>query len=248
MITEAQEDETLKGIWNGSITTAALPVIVYNENKDKLIEGVEKGFGSKLKDLSEESQKFKTLDSLVNNVDSFSAAKTFHQVKDMEFLKFDSNGNIVPFSEFKKEAGEVFKVYNKTWLETEFNTSISQSQAASQWSDIQANKQDLPLLQYQTADDERVRDEHTSWDNIIRPVGDPFWDTHFAPNGYNCRCQIIQLSSGKISSLSGVPENSAPLFADNAGKTEKVFNDTGKDKHPYYDDLPKNFSKNTGGL
>lgn len=245
MITQTQEDAILKEIWKGIYTVDNLPVPVYEENLKELTKGVAEGWGVALKDIPKERLKFKTLDSLVNNVDSFSAAKTFHQVADMEFLKVDKAGNIIPFSKFKKEAGTVFNTYNRNWLKTEFNTSKSQSQSAAQWSRIQAQKTDLPLLQYQTSGDERVRDEHVLWDNIIRPVGDPFWDSHMPPNGYRCRCEIIQLSSGKVSSIKSIPKNSAPLFSDNVGKTGQVFNE---DEHPFFDGLSKNFDKNRGGL
>lgn len=245
-MSEKEIDAVLKGIHNGTINTANLPQNVYDEIRKKLAAGTEQGFGSTLGSLGEETSEFQTLASLQDNTTFFSAAKTFQQVNDMQFLRLDEDGNLRSFNEFKKDSRGVFDTYNQDWLETEFNTSISQSQSAAQWQEIQSQKETLPLLQYQTADDERVRDEHTAWDNITRPVGDPFWDTHMPPNGYNCRCQIIQLSSGSSSSLAGVPKNSATLFADNVGKTEQVFKEEGKDKHPYFEAPKKLKDKNFG--
>jgi len=246
MISVQDIQAILRGIWRGNINVNTLPKKVYDENRNKLNKGVEKGFGSKLSDLGSDTQRFRTMQSLQENVTFFSAAKTFQQVNDMQFLRFDEQGFIRSFNDFKKDAGQVFETYNVDWLETEFNTSISQSQSAEQWLTIQANKKDLPLLKYQTANDERVRDEHTAWDNIIRPVDDPFWNSHYAPNGYNCRCTIIQLASGTISSLSGIPKNSVPLFADNVGKSQLVFTETGDAKHPYFDAPTKRKAKNFG--
>jgi len=246
MISLDDVNTILRGIWRGNINVNTLPKKVFNENNNKLTEGVEKGFGSKLSDLNEGTPRFKTMQSLQNNVTFFSAAKTFQQVNAMQFSRFDEKGFILSFNDFKKEAAPVMELYNVTWLETEFNTSISQSQSAELWATIQEDKKELPLLQYQTADDERVRDEHTAWDNIIRPVDDPFWNTHYAPNGYNCRCQIIQLSKGTVSSLSGVPKNKDLLFADNSGKSEEVFKETGDAKHPYFDAPQKKKDNNFG--
>lgn len=246
MISEKDIESILRGIWRGNVNVNTLPRQVYDENREKLNEGVEQGFGSTLSELNKGANRFQSLASLKDNVTFFSAAKTFQQVNDMQFLRFDDEGFIRSFSDFKKDAGAVFCMYNVEWLETEFNTSISQSQSAEQWVTIQESKKDLPLLQYQTADDERVRDEHVAWDNIIRPVDDPFWNTHYAPNGYNCRCTIIQLASGSVSSLKGVPKNSVPLFADNVGKSEQVFKETGDAKHPYFDAPKKRKDKNFG--
>jgi len=246
MITKAQEEEILKKIWNGIYTTTNLPSEVYFENRDKLHEGVEQGFGAVFKKLKESSSEFLTMQSLKENTTFFSAAKTFQQVNDMQFLRVDENGFIRSFKDFEKDAAGVFNRYNRDWLETEFNTSISQSESAARWSEIQASKKDLPLLQYQTAADERVRDDHKVWDNIIRPADDPFWDTRMPPNGYNCRCTVIQLASGKVSSLKGVPQNSAKMFADNVGKTDEVFKEKGKDRHPYFDAPAKLKRKNFG--
>ena len=50
----------------------------------------------------------------------------------------------------------------------------------------------LPMLTYQTVGDGRVRPEHAMLDEISRPVGDKFWNTYFPPNGWNCRCTVLQ--------------------------------------------------------
>ncbi|MDO4769949.1 MAG: PBECR2 nuclease fold domain-containing protein [Brachymonas sp.] len=49
-------------------------------------------------------------------------------------------------------------------------------------------------LRYVTRDDDRVRPQHAAWHNVVLPVDDPFWQSHFPPNGYRCRCRVIPLS------------------------------------------------------
>jgi len=47
-----------------------------------------------------------------------------------------------------------------------------------------------------TVGDKRVRHTHAEMHGIIRPIGDPYWRTHWTPNGFNCRCtvQIVTLA------------------------------------------------------
>jgi adenine/guanine phosphoribosyltransferase-like PRPP-binding protein len=51
-------------------------------------------------------------------------------------------------------------------------------------------------------------------DNIIKPIDDPFWDTHYAPNGFRCRCHIRSLSTAQAEAKGGttlnVPANAKP--------------------------------------
>jgi len=38
--------------------------------------------------------------------------------------------------------------------------------------------------------DHRVRHTHALMHGIIRPISDPYWLTHWPPNGFNCRCYV----------------------------------------------------------
>jgi len=51
-----------------------------------------------------------------------------------------------------------------------------------------------PFWQYLTMEDERVRPEHAALDKLILPANDPFWQTHFPPWDYGCRCQAVPIS------------------------------------------------------
>jgi hypothetical protein len=107
-------------------------------------------------------------------------------------------------------------------------------------------------LQYQTIGDGRVRPTHAALDNIIRPISDPFWKQYYPPNGWRCRCTVIQLSEGQETDLSGFnpPDDVPPLFRMNAGVDGYVFKSKGKDKHPYFDIAKedKAAAKNNWGL
>ena len=66
--------------------------------------------------------------------------------------------------------------------------------AAGRWERIQRTKELRPYLAYWPVRDARTRPEHLAWRGVVLPVDDPWWQTHYPPNGWRCRCQAIQLS------------------------------------------------------
>jgi hypothetical protein len=45
-----------------------------------------------------------------------------------------------------------------------------------------------PYLMYRIGPSVNHREDHQSWDGLILPKDDPFWDSHFPPNGWGCKC------------------------------------------------------------
>ena len=104
-------------------------------------------------------------------------------------------------------------------------------------------------MRYQTVKDARVRPEHITLDNIVKPVNDPFWNTHYPPNGWQCRCIVTQHERGELkeTSLKGKKiEEIAPIFKMNSGKDRIIFDP----KHPYFqvDKRYRRLKKNNFGL
>jgi SPP1 gp7 family putative phage head morphogenesis protein len=165
--------------------------------------------------------------TVTENLWYFSEAKTEDQLMALRGVLL-KDGVPVPFREFLASAQSIFTVYNKQYLAAEFNHVVASSQMASKWKDQVANAKLLPNLRYSTVNDGRVRPAHQVLEGVIRPLQDPFWDSHYPPNGWNCRCSVTQIFAGVISSplpAADVP----PAFQNNIGKTGKVFGD----KHPY---------------
>lgn len=97
------------------------------------------------------------------------------------------DGGIKPFEKFHEDVAKIDAKYNRNYLYAEYNHAVTSSQMAAKWHDFQQDG-DRYNLQYRTANDERVREEHQRLHNITLPVSDPFWEQFMPPNGWNCRC------------------------------------------------------------
>ncbi|BDF94276.1 phage minor head protein [Pseudoalteromonas sp. KAN5] len=82
-----------------------------------------------------------------------------------------------------------------------YQNNKNTARAAGRWQQQERLKQRRPYLLYLTAGDSRVRPEHGKWNYILLPVDHPFWDTHYPPNGYNCRCKVVSLNARDIARM-----------------------------------------------
>jgi SPP1 gp7 family putative phage head morphogenesis protein len=64
-----------------------------------------------------------------------------------------------------------------------------------------------PYLMYRIGPSVRHREDHKSWDGLILPKDDPWWDTHFPPNGWGCKCytRAVTEARKKQYETNGVP-------------------------------------------
>jgi SPP1 gp7 family putative phage head morphogenesis protein len=82
-------------------------------------------------------------------------------------------------------------------LRTIFQTNMRTSYAAGRWERIERNKRAFPFLEYVSVMDGRERPQHHAWHGTVLPVEDPWWDTHYPPNGWGCRCLPKPISRGQ---------------------------------------------------
>ncbi len=83
-------------------------------------------------------------------------------------------------------------------LATIFDTNLRMAHARGRWERIQALKEEMPYLRYVATLDARTRPEHARWHGTVLRVDDPWWRTHYPPNGWRCRCAVQQLSEGDL--------------------------------------------------
>ncbi|MDP3324232.1 MAG: phage minor head protein [Hydrogenophaga sp.] len=84
--------------------------------------------------------------------------------------------------------------FNPTRLKLIYDTNVRQAAVAGQWDRAQDTKRLFPYLRYVTLADEKVRDSHRAWHNLVLPVDDPWWSAHMPQNAYRCRCYVRQVS------------------------------------------------------
>ncbi|WP_338813439.1 DUF935 family protein [Bernardetia sp. Wsw4-3y2] len=192
---------------------------------EKLSSGVSEGFG----DFDTNDEDF--YETLTENVNVFSAAKTESELREMTNLLLDEDGILKTFSKFKADALKIHDTYNVAWLRTEYNHSIGSAQMARKWRDIENSSEALPYLQYETAGDGRVRKSHAKLEGIIRKFDDAFWDKNYPPNGWNDRCTVRSLADGKETDISKIEiPDFGSQFETNIGKTGIIF----PSNHPYF--------------
>lgn len=126
----------------------------------------------------------------------FSGMKVFHEMNEAFPALVGSDGNIKPFEQFYKEVSAIHDRYNRHYLRAEYNFVHASAQMAARWEEFAADGDDYNL-QYRTAGDNRVREEHRALDGVTLPFSDPFWEEFLPPNGWNCRCSVVQVRKSK---------------------------------------------------
>jgi SPP1 gp7 family putative phage head morphogenesis protein len=56
----------------------------------------------------------------------------------------------------------------------------------------------FPYWQYMTVGDAQVRASHAALDGLVFRADDQFWDAHYPPWEFGCRCTVIALTRGQI--------------------------------------------------
>jgi len=54
------------------------------------------------------------------------------------------------------------------------------------------------------------RQEHLTWDGLVLRHDDPWWSTHYPPNGWGCKCRVRPLSERQLTRLGKSGPDTAP--------------------------------------
>lgn len=236
----AQLASMVEGIWQEKGMPKTINKDVTRQFAQRLWSGVEEGFGKPMASVDYTTPDYAALAHLQRNVYQFSAAKNWSQMRALTQALVSDDGKLRTKKEFFDAAYAINDEHVNTWLATERDTAIASAQMARQWMDIEANKQLLPLVEFDV-----VMDTHTS--EICRPlhgvivtVDDPMLSMYTPPNHWRCRTILRQRgSSYKPTPKADIvyPDKMPEMFKVNLGKQRLAF----PPKHPYYDGLPVGF-------
>ena len=175
------------------------------------------------------------LEKLQSDVFVFSGMKTYSQLKEASLLLLDEAGKIKPYAKFEQDILSIDNTYNRNYLQAEHIHAIAASQSAANYYGFMQDAGGYNL-QIRTAGDDKVRQSHAVLNGITLPDDDPFWDDHWTPFDWRCRCRIIQVRKSKYSitdadiATTAAKEAIPEAFRYNPGKQQVIF----PPKHPYY--------------
>ncbi len=160
---------------------------------------------------------------------SFSIAKlaSLDVLQDTRNALENALSNGVPYNEFQKQFknilakngwsgvkevvdadGVVTSVkFDDPWrMRTIYRTNMQNSFSAGHWKIQQETIEAFPYGEYDAVGDRRTRPSHNSLDGKVFRMDDPFWDTHYPTNGFNCRCTVNTLTAEEVDSTDRVVE------------------------------------------
>lgn len=162
----------------------------------------------------------------------FSGYKAFHELNEAFPSLVDESGARKPFDRFLKDVQSIDETYNRNWLRAEYNFAGASAQMAAKW-ERYAEEGDDYYLQYRTANDGAVRPEHAALHGVTLPQSDTFWDTYYPPNGWNCRCTVVQVRRSKYEQTphdeamakgaAALAKDTKGMFRFNPGKQKSAF-------------------------
>lgn len=116
-------------------------------------------------------------------------------------------GNGTTLEQFRKEFDTMVATHGweyrggRNWRsQVIYNTNIQTAYQAGRYQELNAMAGDgvATYWEYRSKQDSRVRPQHQQWDGLILAADDPWWDTHFPPNGWGCRCRVWPRTAGDL--------------------------------------------------
>jgi SPP1 gp7 family putative phage head morphogenesis protein len=95
-------------------------------------------------------------------------------------------------------------------LLTIFDVNLRVSHAQGRWQQQQEVKEAFPYLRYVGILDSRIRPLHRTWHGVILPIDHPWWKTHYPPNGWRCRCDVMSVSNDDLERFGWEVNRAAP--------------------------------------
>jgi SPP1 gp7 family putative phage head morphogenesis protein len=83
-------------------------------------------------------------------------------------------------------------------LKTIYRTNLQSAYMGGRWNDMWENREERPYWMYVAVMDARTRPTHAALNGLVFTADDPFWNTHYPPLAFNCRCRVRALSQDRL--------------------------------------------------
>jgi len=83
-----------------------------------------------------------------------------------------------------------------------YHTNLRTAYMAGRWETLKH----FPYLKYRHNSLKNPREDHRAWDGKIVKTDDPWWQTHYPPNGWGCRCTVFGVSEAGLRALGKRPD------------------------------------------
>jgi len=106
-------------------------------------------------------------------------------------------------------------------LRTIYNVNLRSAYQKAQYERTMSSELH-PYLMYRVGNSQKHREQHLSWDGLILPKDDPFWNNHFPPNGYGCKCFTRAVTEARKQRYESEGINVPPATDGSGGGTLRI--------------------------
>lgn len=109
----------------------------------------------------------------------------------------------------------------RAWrTQTIYQANLRVAYQAGRWETLQQ----FPYLRYQHNPVAHPRKDHVEWNGKVIRRDDPWWSTHYPPNGWGCRCSATGVSEARLRVLGKTEPDQAPGPSDGDPPKEWAYN------------------------
>ena len=218
-------EEISQKLQNGDIRPSDLDKDLIEQIYNDVSQPVKEEFGQRWVDYDYKEPK-SLIQKFKKNLWQFSSAKTLAELEYINSLILDKNGRIKPEHQFMQDVKKANILFNRNYLQAEYQTAKRGAQMAHLWNKFLEQKEYYPNLVYRTVGDSRVRPEHATLNGVVKPIDDPFWKTYYPPNGWRCRCTVMNTAE-KVSEGTFEYKTVKPEFHGNTALDEEILTSKG---------------------
>ena len=106
-------------------------------------------------------------------------------------------------------------------LKTIYDTNLRSAYQEGRWERAQESTAH-PYLMYRVGPSKEHRKEHLAWDGLVLPKDDPWWNSHYPPNGWGCKCWTMAVSEDRKQRLEQTGISVPPTADGQSGHTVRV--------------------------